>query len=105
MQIHQAYRFQLRPNGWQARRMLSYAGSVPIRLQPFVGEAAIATRSRRAGGRVRRMCPHTARRLAGHRSRPGTAVMGSIRVVPHIHGPGGARHFVGHRCWATREVS
>ena len=27
MTIHKAYRFQLRPNGWQARRMLSFAGS------------------------------------------------------------------------------
>ena len=27
MEIHKAYRFQLRPNGWQARRTLSFAGS------------------------------------------------------------------------------
>ena len=42
-------------------------------------------------------CPHTARRLAGHRSGPGPAVMGSIRVVRHTQRPGGARHLVGHR--------
>ena len=42
-------------------------------------------------------CLHTARRLADHRSRPGPAVMGSIRVVRHTQRPGGARHLVGHR--------
>ena len=41
--------------------------------------------------------PHTARRVATHRSMCGSPVSGSIRIVPHTHGPGGARHLVGQR--------